>query len=180
MKNGRVVPRETLDRLLPLVYEDLKRVAHNRLRTERPSATLNTTVLVHEVYPRLVDHVRIDWSDRSHLLVVASMAMRRILIDRARKKSAVRRGGRRRQVPLNAIELSVEDRADLLVDLDEALTRLATVDERLGRVVEYRFFGGLTEQEIATALGVTERTVRRDWRKARAFLYGQLTDQDTP
>ncbi len=163
--------RETLDRLLPLVYEELRRIAHNRLGVEPTGHTLNTTALVHEVYLKLVDQTRVEWRDRAHFLAVASMAMRRILIDYARKHRASKRGGERKRVPLDAADLSMEERAETLIELDEALTRLAEVDERLSRVVECRFFGGLTQEETAEALGVTSRTVRSDWATAKGLLH---------
>lgn len=166
--------RETLDRLLPLVYEELRRVARVHLATERAGHTLNTTALVHEAYLKLVDQTRVGWADRAHFFAVASIAMRRILVDHARKRSAKKRGGDRQRVPLDATELSVEDRAHALIELDQALTRLAEVDERLCRVVECRFFGGLTEEETAQALGVTARTVRSDWATAKGLLYLEL------
>lgn len=166
--------KETLDRLLPLVYEELRRVARVHLATERAGHTLNTTALVHEAYLKLVDQTQVGWADRTHFFAVASIAMRRILVDHARKRSAKKRGGDRKRVPLDATELSVDDRAHALIELDQALTRLAEVDERLCRVVECRFFGGLTEEETAQALGVTARTVRSDWATAKGLLYLEL------
>lgn len=164
-----------VDRLLPLVYEKLLRIAHRRLRAEPAGHTLNTTALVHEAYLRLVDQTRVEWRDRSHFLSVASMAMRRILVDHARRHRASKRGGERRRVPLDAADLPVEERAETLLELDEALTRLAEVDERLCRVVECRFFGGMTQEETAEALGVSARTVRNDWAAAKALLQLSLS-----
>lgn len=163
--------RETLDRLLPFVYEELRRIAHNRLGAEPTGHTLNTTALLHEAYLKLVDQTRVEWRDRAHFFAVASMAMRRILIDYARKHRASKRGGDRQRVPLDAADLSVEERAETLIELDEALTRLAQVDERLSRVVECRFFGGMTQKETAEALGVSPRTVRSDWATAKGLLH---------
>ena len=168
-------PRDELDDLLPLVYDELHRVAHARLLAEPAGHTLNTTALVHEAYLKLVGQTRVVWRDRAHFLATASVAMRRILIDYARKHRAEKRGGERERVPLDAANLSVEERAETLVELDIALTRLAEVDERLSRVVECRFFGGMTEEETAQALGVTSRTVRSDWVAARGLLYLELT-----
>ena len=167
--------REVLDRLLPLVYEQLRRVARTHLATEREGHTLNTTALVHETYLKLVDQTRVGWSDRAQFFAVASMAMRRILVDHARKHGAQKRGGGRRRVRLDAADLSVEDRAHTLLELDQALTRLARIDERLSKVVECRFFGGMTEKETAEALGVSARTVRSDWAAAKGLLYLELS-----
>lgn len=157
------------------VYEELKRIAHNRLRAEREDHSLNTTALVHETYLKLVDQTRVQWRDRAHFFAVASTLMRRILVDYARKHGRVKRGGERRRVPLDATQLPVDDEVDRLVALDDALERLANVDLRLCRVVECRFFGGLTEQETAEVLQVTVRTVERYWTKAKAFLYVELS-----
>ena len=167
--------RDVLDRILPLVYNELRRVAHRELAA-RPSDTLSTTALVHEVYLRLFDNEsERSWKDRAHFLGVAAIAMRGILVDFARRRVAAKHGGTRQRVTLDEeIVGSLEDRSELLLELDEALTDLAAVDERLVRVVECRFFGGMTEPETATALGVTERTVRRDWVKARGLLYDAL------
>jgi len=167
--------RAALDRLMPLVYHELKRIAHNRLRAERGNHSLATTDLVHETYLRLVDQTRVEWRDRAHFFGVASSLMRRVLVDYARKHASAKRGGKRQRIPLADADLSVEAEADRLVALDEALTRLAAVDERLCRVVECRFFAGLTEDETAGALGVTARTVQRDWAKAKALLYTDLS-----
>jgi RNA polymerase sigma factor (TIGR02999 family) len=163
-----------MDRLFPLVYDQLRNVAHNALRAERTDHTLGTTGLVHEAYLKLVDQTRVQWTDRKHFFAVASLAMRRILVDYARRHSSARRGGNRRPVTLDEDAMSVDDRADTLVALDEALERLGRIDRRLARVVECRFFGGLTEEETADVLGITARTVRRDWVKAKGWLYQEL------
>lgn len=159
---------------MPLVYDELKRLAHNRLRAEREDHSLNTTALVHETYLKLIDQTRVEWRDRAHFFAVASTLMRRTLVDYARKHGTAKRGGGRRPVPLDATQLSVEEEIDRLVELDDALRRLASVDERLCRVVECRFFGGLTEEETAEVLHVTPRTVERLWAKAKALLYMEL------
>ncbi len=163
-----------MDRLLPLVYDDLRRIAHRQLGGERDGHTVNTTALVHEAYFRLVDHRQGEWRDRAHFFAVASRAMRRVLVDYARRHRAAKRGGALRQVPLDDAMLAAEERADVLVSLDEALTRLSALDARQARVVECRFFGGLTEEETADVLGVTARTVRRDWTKAKGWLHQEL------
>ncbi len=165
-----------IDRMLPLVYEELRRIAHRRLRAERPGHTLSTTELVHEAYVKLVDQTRAQWADRAHFFAVASGAMRRILVDYARKRQTAKRGGGQTPVSFDEAASMTEDGADTLVAVDEALTRLATLDERLSRVVELRFFGGLTEEETAAALRITSRTVRRDWVKAKGWLYQELHD----
>ena len=162
------------ERLLPLVYEDLRRMARRHLRGERPGHTLSTTDLVHESYLNLVDRSRGSWNDRAHFFAVAARAMRHVLIDYARKRNAQKRGGGRDRVPLDPRMVSIdEDAADLLA-LDEALTALADHDARLVKVVECRFFGGLTVDETASALDVSKRTVERDWTRAKAYLQHML------
>jgi RNA polymerase sigma factor (TIGR02999 family) len=164
-----------IDRLLPLVYDELRRMADRALRREHPDHTLGTTGLVHEAYLKLVDQTRAGWRSRAHFYAVAAIAMRRILVDYARRHRRAKRGGGQRPVSLDESVVSLDERAENLVALDEALTRLAELNPRLSRVVECRFFGGLTEEEIAEALGVTARTVKRDWAKARGWLYQELT-----
>jgi RNA polymerase sigma factor (TIGR02999 family) len=162
-----------MDRLFPLVYGELRRIAHWQLRGERPGHTLSTTGLVHETYLKLVDQTRIQWRDRGHFFRVASWAMRRILVDYARSYRTLRRGGGLQRVPFDE-DLAIAERGETLVALDEALDRLAAVDERLSRVVECRYFGGLTAEETAEALGISTRTVERDWLKARSWLHLEL------
>ena len=164
---------EAVDRLYARVYAELARIAHRQLRGERPDHTLGTTGLVHETYLKLVEHNRIEWKGRAHFFAVAARAMRRILVDYARQYRALRRGGGLRRVSL-AEEAAVAERGEMLVALDEALERLAALNGRLSQVVECRYFGGLTEEETAEALGVTTRTVQRDWAKARGWLYLEL------
>jgi RNA polymerase sigma factor (TIGR02999 family) len=168
--------RESLDRIMPVVYEELRRIAHGQLagrdaaRGERDARTLQTTGLVHEAYLRLVDQSRAQWTDRAHFLAVASLAMRHVLVDRARSRITLKRGGARKRITLDEEEIPVDDQPEALLQLHEALNELAAVHPRLATVVECRFFGGLTEEEIAEALGVTVRTVHRDWVKARVLL----------
>jgi RNA polymerase sigma factor (TIGR02999 family) len=164
-----------IDRLLPVVYDQLHRIAHRALQGERSGHTLGTTGLVHEAYLKLVDQTRVGWRDRAHFFAVAALAMRRILVDYARRHRRAKRGGGASVVTLDEGVVSLDERAENLVALDEALTRLSELNPRLSRVVECRFFGGLTEEEIAEALGVTTRTVKRDWAKARGWLYQELT-----
>jgi len=164
---------QAMDRLFPLVYEELRRMAHAQLRRERPGHTLGTTGLVHETYVRLVDQTRVEWRDRGHFFVAAAWAMRRILVDYARRNRTARRGGGSVRLTLNE-DLPAAERGEMLLALDEALDRLAALDRRLSQVVECRYFGGLTEQETADALGVTRRTIQRDWAKARGWLYLEM------
>ena len=172
-----------LDRLLPLVYDELRGVARRELRRQRPGGTLDTTALVHEAYLKLVDRSSVRPTDRAHFLGIAARAMRQVLVDHARRHAAAKRGGDACRVTFDegavAAGLVADERADALLALDEALTRLAALNDRLGRVVECRFFGGLSEQETADALGVTARTVRRDWVKARAWLHRELHGEAT-
>jgi RNA polymerase sigma factor (TIGR02999 family) len=170
LRGGR---REAFDQLLPLVYHELRRAARRELAV-RPSDTLSTTALVHELYLKFSRAQRADWRNRSHFLSVAAVAMRHILVDRARRRTADKRGGPQRQVTLEDNLIGTDTQAESLLELHEALDQLALIDERLARVVECRFFGGMTEQETAEALGVTERTIRRDWIKARGLLYQAL------
>jgi len=163
-----------------LVYDELLRVAHRHLAREAEGHSLSTTALVHEAYLRLRDRGTSGFNDRIHFFAMAARAMRRILVDHARRHHAAKRGSNARRVPLESIErlgdgaLDVEERAELLVALDEALVRLAELDSRQAQVVELRFFGGLTEEETAEALGIGLRTAKRDWAKARSWLYQTL------
>jgi RNA polymerase sigma factor (TIGR02999 family) len=172
LRDGRA---GVVDRLYPLVYEELRRIAHRALRGERTGHTLGTTGLVHEAYLGLVDQTRLEYRDRAHFYGIAARAMRHILVDYARRHGAAKRGGNQRAIALDEAILAVEDRAEALLALDEALGELETVDPRLGQVVQCRFFGGLTEEETGEVLGVTARTVRRDWLKAKGWLYHHLS-----
>jgi len=170
-------PPDELDRLVPVVYDQLRRMAHRRLRAEPPGLTLSTTDVVHEVFVRLAGERRTHWANRAHLLAVAARTMRRILVDHARRHRALRRGGGQTLVSYDdqAVgSVAAAERADELIALDEALERLAATDARLARVVDLRFFVHLTEAEVARILGVTPRTVARDWVKARGWLYQEL------
>jgi RNA polymerase sigma factor (TIGR02999 family) len=150
------------------------RIAHRHMQGESDGHTLNTTALAHEAWLKLVDVQRVDWQDRSHFLAMASRAMRRILIDHARERSAARRGGGVVPLPLDEAAQVAAQNPESLIALDDALNRLAELNARLAQVVECRYFGGLTEDETAAALGVTTRTVQRDWVKARGWLHGAL------
>lgn len=161
--------------VFPLVYEHLRVMARRQLRREVSGHSLSTTALVHEAYLKLVDQRRSQFKDRAHFFAIAATAMRRILVDHARRHGAAKRGAGARRVPLETVEgMAVEDRAELLVALDAALLRLAALDARQARVIECRFFGGLTEEETAEAVGTSVRTVKRDWAKARSWLYDSL------
>jgi RNA polymerase sigma factor (TIGR02999 family) len=162
------------DELLPLVYAELRRLAARHLRVQRPGHTLQTTALVHEVYLKLLGTARPEWHDRRHFFAVASRAMRQISVDYARTQAAQKRGGDTPALALDDAHLPVADRAYELVLLDEALTELESFSERLAQVVELRFFGGLSVEEIAAVMDVSERTVKREWQKARAFLFDAL------
>ncbi len=164
------------DRLFPLVYNELRGIAHRQLGHERDDHTLGTTALVHEAYLRLVDQTRAVLVDRAHFYAVAARVMRRILVDYARRYRALKRGGAARRVSLEDTLGSTEERAETLVALDDALSRLAAIDKRAAQVIECRFFGGLSEGETAEALGVTSRTVRRDWVKAKGWLVQTLRE----
>jgi RNA polymerase sigma factor (TIGR02999 family) len=166
---------DVMDRLFPAVYEQLRAIAHNALRRERADHTLGTTGLVHEAWFKLVDQTRVEWHDRAHFFAVAARAMRRILVDYARRQGAVKRGGRLRAVALEDGFVPAEERAEALLAVDEALERLAAHDSALALVVECRFFAGLTEEETSEATGASLRTVQRQWRRAKAWLYQELT-----
>lgn len=168
-----------MDRLMPLVYDQLRRMAHRQLGAEPTGHTLSTTALVHEAYLKLVDQTRAQWQDRAQFFAIAARAMRRILIDYARRYRAARRGGGpdgapAARVSLDDVDISVAERAAALLALDDALERLGQVDAPLAQVVECRFFGGLTEEETAAALGVSRRTVAREWATAKGWLYQEL------
>jgi RNA polymerase sigma factor (TIGR02999 family) len=167
--------RAAMDRLFGQVYEELHRVAQRALRGESTGHTLTPTGLVHEAYFKLVDRSRVEWRDRAHFFGVASRAMRQILVEYARRRGAVKRGGRVRAVALEEGLVPAEERAEALLAVDEALTRLAERDPAMARVVECRFFAGLSEEETAEATGTSLRTVQRQWRRARAWLYQELT-----
>jgi RNA polymerase sigma factor (TIGR02999 family) len=168
--------RDVLDRLLPVVYKELHAIAHRHLAGRGHGGSLATTGLVHEAYLKLVDQSRAEWRDRAHFFALSSVAMRHVLVDRARARAALKRGGARKQVTLDEETIAVDDCAETLLAIDDALERLAAVEPRLAKVVEFRFFGGLSETEIAETLGITERTVERDWVKARMLLRRALAE----
>jgi RNA polymerase sigma factor (TIGR02999 family) len=173
-----------MDRLMPLVYDQLRRMAHRQLGAEPAGHTLTTTALVHEAYLKLVNQTRAQLQDRAHFFAIAARAMRRILIDYARRYRAARRGGSggpdsppAKRVSLDDVDLPVAERAGALLALDDALDRLAKIDARLAQVVECRFFAGLSEAETAEALAVSQRTVARQWVLAKGWLYRELQSE---
>ena len=169
--------REAVDRLYPLVYGELRGAARRAMAGERAGHSLQATELVHEAYFKLLGAHDIDWQGRGHFVAIAARAMRQILVDHARRRKAEKRGGGAEHVTLGDPAAELVLPPEELLALDAALTRLDEMDSRLRSVVEYRFFGGLTEQEIASVLGVTIRTVQRDWVKARAWLYQEIYPQ---
>jgi len=174
LNEARAGNRVAESELIEAVYPDLKRLAARLLRRERPGHTLQATALVNEAYIRLLGHTDLNWKDRVHFFAAAATSMRRILVDYARMRKAAKRPGAYQQTELTDTLAISEDRLDLVVSIDELLTKLAAFDEVQCRVVELRFFGGLTEDETAEALGIGARTVSREWNLARAWLHGEL------
>jgi RNA polymerase sigma-70 factor, ECF subfamily len=168
-----------LDKLYPLVYGELRRLAHGYLRRERKGHTLQTTALINEAYLRLVDQNHVHWAGRSHFFGISAQIMRRILIDHARRYDYAKRGGGAQRISLDEAAAVAKDRAGALLLLDEALNRLAEMDPRRSQVVELRYFGGLNNEEIAGVLKISENTVTRDWNMARAWLYQELSGSVT-
>jgi RNA polymerase sigma-70 factor (ECF subfamily) len=166
-----IPPEDGPDRLLPIVYGELRRLAANYLRRERPGHTLQPTALVHEAYVRLIDQRQIDWTNRAQFVGLAAVMMRRILVNHARDRIAAKRGGGAEHVPLTLAGEGIGAPEVNLLDLHEALNDLAESDPRMGRIVELKFFGGLTTEEIAETLEISVATVERNWRFARAWLY---------
>lgn len=164
-----------LEELFPLVYGELQKIARRYLRGEHRAITLQTTALVHEAYLKLIDQNRVQWQNRAHFFGIAAQAMRRILLDNARRRLAGKRGQGARHISIDSGEIDISDeRAAELVDLDEALERLQEVDPDKARIVELRYFGGLSIEEAAEVLGVSVATVNRGWRTARAWLHSEL------
>lgn len=166
--------REAQDRLIPLVYKELRRIASAHLRRESPQHSLQPTALVHEAYLRLIDIRQVDWQSRAHFFSIASNAMRRILVDHARADQASKRGGRAETICLDESLLPAATRAPEVLALDQALDQLALLDQRQAKIIEMRFFGGMTEEETGDVLGISVRTVKRDWQVARAWLFKEL------
>jgi RNA polymerase sigma-70 factor, ECF subfamily len=169
--------RAAEEKLVPLIYGELRRLAGNHFRGERPGHTLQPTALVHEAYLRLSNLKEIDWQSSGHFFAIAAQMMRRILIDHARSQGSKKRGGGWHAVELETVSIGSAEPLDHLLALDEALERLSRLDHRQARVVELKFFGGLTEEQAAIALGISTRTVKRDWRLAKAWLYQELNTE---
>lgn len=166
--------REALDKLMPIVYDELRRQAARYLKHERQGHTLQTTALVHEAYVRLIDQAGVRWQNRAHFYGIAAELMRRILVDHARKRNAAKRGGEAVKVTLNEEVQAASEQNPDIISVDEALRKLALVDQQQARIVELRFFGGLTVEETAEVLGISDRTVKRDWSVAKAWIRREL------
>ncbi|MBC8144692.1 MAG: sigma-70 family RNA polymerase sigma factor [bacterium] len=181
LEHARAGDAAALDSLLPLVYDELLRLARAQLRSERQGHTLNTTALVHEAYIKLVDQQSSQWQSRGHFFAVAAMAMRRILVNYARAKHRQKRGGHAPHVPIDdTLVIVAEERADVIVALDDALNRLTEVNARAGKVVECRYFAGLSIEETADALEISAMTVKRDWLLAKTWLRREIGDEIEP
>ncbi len=159
---------------MPLLYNELHRLAMHYMRNERPGHTLQATALVNEAYLKLIDQREANWESRSHFIAVAAQVMRNVLIDHARGRQRVKRGGLQQKVPLEDVVLISEEQSDDLIALDTAMRRLSEIDERQSRIVELRYFGGLTVEQTAEVLGISPKTVKRDWAVARAWLHREL------
>ena len=171
-RNGEA---SAFERLMPIVYDELRRLAGAFMRRQSPGHTLQTTALVNEAYLRLIDSDKVNWQSRTHFFAISAQLMRRILVDAARRKQSQKRGGDRLQVTLDErFDIPLESETDM-VALDDALKRLSELSPRQSRIVELRYFGGLTEEQVAGTLEISTRTVRRDWSVARAWLYRELT-----
>ena len=187
LRRARAGDKGALDAIVPLMYEELRALAHVRMKKERAGHTLDTTALVHEAYLRLIEIRQVEWQDRAHFMAVASRIMRRILVDYARKRGSLRRGGDWVRVELDTSDGPAEDGsadgpaedAAAILELDEALTRLEALSERQSRILEQRFFAGLSLEECAEALGISLTTVKRDLRTARAWLAQELGTETT-
>jgi RNA polymerase sigma-70 factor (ECF subfamily) len=171
LKNGDATAEA---KLIPLVYDELRRLAANYMRRERPDHTLQATALVHEAFMRLTEQKNVSWQGKAHFLGVASQLMRRILIDHARGHLRAKRGGGGKKLSLEEGILLTETRSEELLAVDESLNRLASLDQRQARIVELRFFGGLSIEETAEVIGISPKTVKRDWSMAKAWLHGEL------
>jgi len=171
--------RDSESQLIALVYAELRVVAHRCLHREQGALTLSTTALVNEAYLKIVQSGPSPYRHKAYFFAAAAQAMRQVIVDLARVQHSLKRGAGQRPITLDSVEIALDDCAGEMLELDRALTALAAIDPRLARVVEYRYFGGMSEEETARLLGITARTVRRDWRKARAWLYTQLNSDDS-
>jgi RNA polymerase sigma factor (TIGR02999 family) len=177
LKDWRNGDRAALDKLIPLVYDELHRIARRYMRRERPGGSLQTTALVNEAYLRLVGLRQVEFQNRSHFLAVAAQVMRHLLVDYARSRRYAKHGGSARRVSLDESAVLFEGPNDQLLALDEALTRLASMDQRKSQIVELRYFGGMNTEETAELLGVSVITVKREWQKAKAWLHREMTSR---
>jgi RNA polymerase sigma-70 factor (ECF subfamily) len=171
--------QDASNQLFPLVYEELRRLAHRYMSRERPGHSLQTTAVVHEAYLRLIDQNHVQWQNRAHFFAIAAQMMRRILITHAQSRAYAKRGGGTLKVSLDEAAILSRERASELMALDEALTSLTATDPRRSRVVELRFFGGLSNEEIAEVLRISTNTVTRDWNVAKAWLYREMSKEQT-
>ena len=169
--------QDAFDQLFPVVYEELRRLAHRYMSRERQGHTLQTTAVVHEAYLRLIDQKHVQWQNRAHFFAIAARMMRRILITHAQSHAYAKRGGGAIKVSLDEAAILSQERAGELVALDEALNNLAAIDPRRSQVVELRFFGGLSNEEIAEVLKISPNTVTRDWNVAKAWLYREMSKE---
>jgi RNA polymerase sigma factor (TIGR02999 family) len=170
--------KAALDELIPLVYPELRRLARIFMGREDSGHTLQTSALINEAYLRLVNHQEVDWQDRAHFFAVASQVMRHILVDHARRHRYGKRGGGAAHVPIDEVAIVCDERAVELIALDDALTRLAAIDERKSQIVELRFFGGLTVEETAELMKLAPITIMREWRAAKAWLGREISEQN--
>jgi RNA polymerase sigma factor (TIGR02999 family) len=173
---GRRQPQQSAEQLLPLVYDELRKLAHQRMSAERADHTLQATGLVHEAYLRLLGKDEVNWANRAHFFHAAAEAMRRILIEHARAKGGPQRGGGKAKLPLDVVDLATQADPTQILALEEAISRLEKQDTDAARVVRLRFYAGLSVDEVAKAVGASPRTVKRDWAFARAFLIRELDD----
>ncbi|HKL15105.1 MAG TPA: ECF-type sigma factor [Balneolaceae bacterium] len=176
LEDARNGDSEALNIVFDKIYVNLREMAHQVLSKRRYNATMNTTSLVHEVYEKLIGTDDIEWEDRTHFFSVAAKAMRFVLIDYARAQSSQKRGGRQQDLSLDAVQMAAVERSNDLLALDEALELLAQHDKRLGNLVELKFFGGLTYKEISVLTGLSERTLKRDWERARTWIYSIMKE----
>lgn len=179
LKDAEAGDGRAIERLFPVVYDELKQIAESHMRRERPEHTLQATALVHEAYARLMDDQDADWSSRAYFFTAAAEAMRRILIEHARSRARLKRGGGRKRLPLSVCDLADDSvDPDSILALDDALRRLEEEDARTAQVVRLRFFGGLSVEETASAMDISTRTVKREWSYARARLFKELSESD--
>jgi len=171
--------KAALDKLIPVVYQELRRLARSYMRKERAGHSLQTSALVNEAYLRLIDYNRVRWQNRSHFFAIAAQAMRRILVDHARARQSAKRGAGAQKVSLDEVAIVSDERAEELLALDDALNKLEQLDERKSRIVELRYISGLSMEEVAGVLGLSTRTVEREWKFARAWLYNAISGGKT-